>query len=413
MIAKCLQEKYAELVVKIGVNIQPDQILVINSPIECAEFTRLLTTVAFANGAGDVVVNWNDEQLARIRYEGASVDMLAKFPSWRQELYNGYAQQGAAFISIAAHNPSIFQGIDSNKLTTARQAEATALSAYRMRLMSNKNRWCVVSVPTKEWARRIFPELTDTEANFNLWQAIFKAVHVDEVNDPKEIWGEHIKRLQNIAAFLNKANFRALHYINNLGTDLKIELPKGHIWCGGADTSSEEMLFVANMPTEEIFTVPLRQGVNGKVVATKPLHYQGNLIEGIELVFRDGKVVDYKASEGRDILGNLLSLDEGAKYLGEVALVPYNSPIAESGLLFYNTLFDENASCHLALGKAYPTCIVGGDDMSSEELLKIGINDSLIHEDFMIGSADLTVVGTTDNGEKISIMKKGNFAFEC
>ena len=404
-----LLKKYAELVVKVGVNIQKDQILVINTPIECAEFAREISKAAFAAGAHDVVMSWGDELSAHIRFEHGSKELFTEFPEWRVKFCQGYAEQGAAFVSIAARDPQIFSDIDPEKIKLANQAAGAALLEYRERLMSNRNTWCVVSVPTRGWATKVFPEDTEEAAIEKLWQAIFQTVRIGEDVDTVAQWRQHTEFLQKAAAFLNAQKFVKLHYKNAIGTDLTIELPEGHIWSGGAEKSELGTVFVANMPTEEVFSLPKRDGVNGTVVASKPLNYNGNLIEGFKLVFKDGKVVDYSAEKGGEILKGLLETDAGASYLGEVALVPFDSPISQSGILFYNTLFDENASCHLALGKAYPTCIEGGDHMDSVTLLQHGVNDSLVHEDFMVGTRDLEIIGTTADGREIRIFEQGNF----
>ena len=407
-----LLKKYAELVVKVGVNLQPDQLLVINSPIECAEFARLIAKAAFEAGAHDVVVSWGDEELAHIRYAGGKKEIFTEFPEWKVRFYQDYAEQGAAFVSIAARNPEIFKDIEPEKLTLAAQAAGAALLEYRARLMNNENTWCVVSVPTAGWAQKVFPGLAEEEAQARLWQEIFRTVRIEPDKDPAEAWKKHIATLQKAAEFLNKKNFKALHYKNSLGTDLTVELPEGHIWAGGAEKAATGVTFAANMPTEEVYSLPLREGVNGVVYASKPLIYHGNRIENFHLTFKEGRVVDFGAEIGEETLKELIDMDEGSHYLGEVALVPYDSPISQSGILFYNTLFDENAACHLALGKAYPTCLKGGEKMDSVTLLQHGVNDSLVHEDFMIGTADLSIVGTTQEGEEVEIFRDGNFAPE-
>ena len=404
-----LLKKYSALVVRVGVNLQKNQPLVIHAPITCADFVHALASEAYDVGAYDVAVNWNDEGFSHIRFQKANEVRFREFPAWRKAFYDGYAAQGAAFISIAASDPDLYSDIDPKRLTEASRTAGQALMDYRARLMSNKNTWCVVAVPTTAWARKVFPDISEGEAVERLWTEILSAVRVSEHEDAISTWRTHIDVLQKRTAFLNAHAFSELHYQNDLGTDLRIELPKGHVWMGGAEKSTTGTLFAANLPTEEVYTLPKRNGVNGTVVASKPLHYNGNLICGFTLTFHEGKVVAYKAEQGEEHLKELLSTDEGASFLGEVALVPYDSPISQSGILFYNTLFDENASCHLAFGKAYPTCIENGENMTEDELRQHGVNHSLVHEDFMIGTKDLTVVGRTSSGESVTIIEHGNF----
>ena len=405
-----LLAKYARLIVNIGVNLQHNQILVINAPIECAPFARLLAQEAYAAGAHDVVMSWGDEKFARLRYDRAPAVVFSEFPAWRRAFYMDYAEQGAAFVSIAAHDPEIFAGVAPARLTMAQQAAGAALLEYRQRLMSNENTWCVVSVPTAAWAKKVFPNVSADEAQAKLWDAILSTVRVDGKHDVVSAWQKHIQFLHRAAAFLNDNDFASLHYTNEFGTDLTIRLPEGHIWAGGSELSATRVPFVANLPTEEVYTLPDREGVDGTVVATKPLVYQGSLIEHFSLTFEHGKVVSFHAEKGEDVLRSLLETDEGASRLGEVALVPYDSPISKSGLLFYNTLFDENAACHLALGKAYPTCLKDGESMQSVELLQHGVNDSLLHEDFMVGSRELAITGTRRrDGREVPVFRHGNF----
>ena len=406
-----LLKKYAALVIRVGVNLQKDQPLVIHAPITCADFVHALALGGYDAGAYDVAVNWNDEEFAHIRFQKAASERFKEFPAWRKLFYDDHAARGAAFISIAASDPDLYSDIDPKRLTEANQAAGKALMDYRARLMSNKNTWCVVSVPTAAWAHKVFPNCSEAEAVEQLWAQILSAVRVSAEGDPIVAWQTHIARLQKTTAFLNAHAFSELHYQNGLGTDLRIELPKGHIWMGGAEKSAAGTVFAANLPTEEVYTLPKRDGVNGTVVASKPLHYNGNLISGFTLRFHEGKVVEYKAQQGEEHLKELLCTDEGASFLGEAALVPHDSPISKSGILFYNTLFDENASCHLALGKAYPTCIENGEDMTEDELRQHGVNHSIVHEDFMIGTADLTVIGQKPSGESVVIMENGNFSF--
>jgi len=405
-----LQEKYARLIIKTGINIQPNQTLVITSPIECAEFTRIITRIAYQAGAREVVVSWKDELSSQIRYLEAPEEIFEEFPEWQKEFYLSYLHKGAAFLRIAAEDPELMKDVEPERVMKAQKASGTALKEYRESLMSNKNVWSIVSMPTKAWAKKVFPHLADEEAVAELGRAICKTVRADQ-DDPVAAWKKHVQTLKQSMDFMNSHKFMALKYKNSLGTDLTIELPEKHIWLGGSEYSASGVEFIANMPTEEIFTLPKKNGVNGTAVSSKPLNYNGKLIEEFTLTFKDGKVVDCRAKKGEEILKKLIATDEGSCYLGEVALVPHESPISQSNILFYNTLFDENASCHLALGKAYSVCIQDSENKSKEELRQLGMNDSLIHEDFMIGTADLTIIGITAAGEKIPVFKEGNFAF--
>lgn len=405
-----LLDKYAKLVVCTGVNIQKGQRLVINAPIECSDFARRVARAAYEAGGKDVSINWQDEQFARLRYDMAANEVFDEFPQWLQDKFQSYMDDGVAVVSIHASDPAIFKGVDPDKLLRKQKADGLALLDFRSAIMNNKLRWCVVSIPTTAWAKRVFPELSESQAVERLWAKIFAAVRISDDVDPVEAWQQHTGFMEKAHRFLNGLKLRKLHYTNSLGTDLTIKLPKGHIWAGGAEQAADKVWFVANMPTEEVYTLPERDGVDGVVYSSKPLSYRGNIIEGMRLVFKAGKVVEASAKSGEDCLRQLLATDEGASYLGEVALVPYDSPISNSGVLFFNTLFDENAACHLAFGRAYPTCIEGGEDMDSLELARHGVNDSILHEDFMIGTADLDIVGTTEDGRQVQIFKNGNFA---
>lgn len=404
-----LLEKYARLLTKTGVNIQPGQILVITSPIECADFARMIAETAYKEGAHDVVMNWRDELFAKVRFMLAPEKVFEEFPSWQKEFYLSYMKKGAAFISIAASDPEILKDVDPKRVATAQKTANIELKEYRETLMSNKNVWCVASIPTKPWAKKVFPDSAEEDAVEKLWEAIFKAVRVNE-EDPVAAWEVHKANLKKNMEFLNSHHLKSLHFKNSLGTDLTVGLPMGHLWLGGSEYTPGGTEFVANMPTEEVFSMPDKKGVNGHVVSSKPLNYNGNLIENFSLTFKDGKVVDFTAEKGYEVLKKLLETDEGSAYLGEVALVPYDSPISRSKLLFFNTLFDENASCHLAFGKAYPVCIKNGENMSEEQLAAQGVNDSLVHVDFMIGTEDLEITGITVEGKKVPVFIKGNFA---
>lgn len=405
-----LLKKYAKLAIYQGVNVQKNQTLVISSPIECAKFTRMLVEEAYIKGAKEVVVQWNDELTGKLKYKYSPMEVFETIPEWVKESRLSYAKEGACFLSISASDPELLKDVDPKKVATFRKASSIASREFSSRLMSNENAWSIVSIPTVGWAKKVFPNVSEDEAVEKLWNAIFKIVRVDS-QDPVKAWEEHKNTLKKNMDFLNSKRFKSLHYTNSLGTDLIIQLPEKHLWAGGAEFTQDGTEFIANMPTEEIFSMPKKTGVNGKVVSSMPLNYGGNLINNFSLTFKDGKVVDFSAEEGYETLKNLLDTDEGAKYLGEVALVPYNSPISNSNIIFFNTLYDENASCHLAFGKAYSLCIKDGEKMSEEELLKEGANDSLTHVDFMIGTKDLQITGTTYDNEKFDIFVNGNWAF--
>lgn len=383
MINQQTLEKYADLALKTGVNLQKNQALMINAPIEGADFTKIVVRKAYEIGAKNVHINWVDDELTLLKYENAPDEVIEDFPEWRVKLHDMYAEDGAAVLSIRSTNPDLLKDIDSGRVAKANKAAAQAMTNFRKYTMNDLITWSIISIPTGDWAQKIFPDKSKEEAIESLWDAIVKIVRVDQ-EDPIAAWDAHNATLRTARELMNKKNYKKLIY-KAPGTDLELELPEGHVWKGGSAESAKGITFNPNMPTEEVFSMPHKYGVNGTVSSTKPLNYGGSLIDNFTLTFKDGKVVDYKAEQGEDTLKHLLDTDDGARRLGEVALVPHESPVSQSGLIFYNTLFDENASCHIALGKAYPTNLKGGADMNSEELDKHGVNDSLTHVDFMIG----------------------------
>lgn len=402
-------EEYARLLIEVGVNLKPGEPLVISSPVEGVEFIRLLAKRAYELGCSDIHMNWTDDVLTRLKYENAPMEVFEIFPRWKAEPLEECAKKGGKFIYISAEDPQLLQGIDTKKISAFNKASGIALKEYRNYTMNDINSWCVASIPSEGWAERLFPELDMDDAIARLWDAIFEATRMNTEN-PVQSWIDHMYNLELKVKYLNEKKFEALHFTSGNGTDLMVELPDGHIWAGGSSINAKGDQFVANMPTEEVFTLPAKYGVNGIVYSSKPLNYGGNLIENFSLVFENGKVVDFEAEKGQELLAEMMEMDEGSKYLGEVALVPFSSPIQRAGILFLNTLFDENAACHLALGKAYPTCIEGGADMTDEELEAHGVNDSMNHEDFMIGTEDLCIVGITPDGEEVEIFKYGEWA---
>ncbi|MVX64791.1 aminopeptidase [Clostridium chromiireducens] len=404
---KEMLKKYAELVVRTGINLQDKQQLLINSPIECAEFARIIAEIAYEAGAINVIVDYNDEELALIKYNKASMASFEKEPTYAALSREELIKEKTAFISIAARDPELLSGVDPNKISTLAKTSSRTMRKVSSSMMSNEVQWCVVSIPTKGWAKKVFPDVSEAEAVEKLWNSIFSIVRVDK-ESPVSEWNEHLENLKKRKDYLNAKNFKYLHY-KSQGTDLTVELPEGHLWLSGEENTKDGVTFVANIPTEEVFTLPKKDGVNGYVTSKKPLNYGGNVIDNFKLTFKDGKIIGFNAEKGEEILKGLLDTDEGARYLGEVALVGHDSPISNSGLIFFNTLFDENASCHFAFGKAYPSCLKDSDNMSEEELLSKGVNDSLTHVDFMIGSAELEIIGETIGGEKIQVFKNGDW----
>ncbi|QAS53212.1 aminopeptidase [Halobacillus litoralis] len=402
-------QKYAELALRTGVNLQDGQLLMINSTIDGAEFTRIVAQKAFEMGAKDVHINWGDDTLTRMKYEHADQETLSNVPQWQQQKFTYFAEQGAAILSIRSTDPDLLKGIDAGKVAAANKARAEAMATFRDYTMNDRIQWSIVSIPIPAWAQKIFPDENVETAVEKLWEQIFSIVRVDQ-EDPIAAWEEHNRTLIKAREYLNKKQYQKLIY-KAPGTDLEVALPKGHIWKGGPSKTVEGgVQFNPNMPTEEVFTAPHKYGVEGTVSSTKPLNYGGNVIDDFSVTFKEGKVVDYSAEEGSETLQHLLDTDEGSRRLGELALVPHESPISQSGLIFYNTLYDENASCHLALGKAYPNNMTGGSDMSEDELDRNGVNHSLSHVDFMMGSEELDIDGVLEDGTTEPVMRNGSWA---
>ena len=407
--SKGRREEYARLLVKVGLNLQQGQPLVISCPGDCAPFARLCAAAAYDAGASRVELDWQDDALTRLRYLRADDAVFDVCPPWRQSLRVDNVRAGAAFLSIHAEDPAALSGVDAGRIRRANRAAGEALREFREATRQNRVQWCVASIPVPAWARAVFPELPEEAAMSRLWERIFEAVHVEQDGDAVGAWHEHIARLTRHRDWLNGLRLRALHYRNALGTDLMVELPEGHFWVAGEERTPAGVPFVPNLPTEEVFTAPRRDGVNGRVVASLPLVLDGNVVRGFALTLERGRIVHVEAEEGETVLRNAVAVDEGASYLGEVALVPFDSAISRTGTLFYNTLFDENASCHLAFGSAYP-CIAGSEHMSEAERLKRGLNASMTHVDFMIGTPDLSIVGIRQDGSEVPVFVDGNFA---
>ncbi len=404
-----LKQDYADLIIKMGLNIQKGQRLLITCPVEGADFARICAKSAYDAGCREVVMRWTDDTLSRYKYLYADGEIFDSVNQWEIDLLDIMSEEGAAYLAIYSEDPESLKGVEPDRIKRAQIAGGKAHEKFRLREMRNDFPWCVVSIPTLAWSKAVFPELDEDEAMMKLWGEILNACRVDG-GDALANWKAHSDELQNHVRILNEYNFKYLRYKNSAGTDLTLELPEDHFWAGGEEKSSAGQLFSANIPTEEVFTLPKKDSMNGTIVATKPLSHNGTLIDGFSFKVENGKIVQVHAEKGEEILRDAISVDEGASYFGEVALVPYDSPISNSGILFFNTLFDENASCHFAFGEAYP-CIKGSEEMSEDELKERGVNFSITHVDFMVGSSDLEITGTTHDGEEVPVFRNGNFVF--
>lgn len=403
-------KEYAALLVNVGLNVQKGQIVCIRTPVECSDFAEMCAEEAYKAGSREVIVIWINDKLSRMRYSYADDSVFDSFPEWEKQQFDYLAENKAAVLNIYAADPEALSGIDSSKISRSSKARGLALKKYYEAQMSNEFQWCIGSIPIPSWSKKVFPDNTnESEVETMLWEAIFKTVHISGNGDSVQRWREHIKNNAELCRKLNSFNFKLLEYKSELGTDFTCELPEGHLWLGAAEKTKDGVAFVANMPTEEIFTAPKKHGINGKIVASKPLCIDGAVIDGIKFTVKDGKIIHAEADKGNDTLQKAITLDEGASYFGEIALVPFDSPISSMNILFYNTLFDENASCHMAFGEAYP-CIKNGNEMSRKELDEHDLNYSITHEDFMIGTRKLSIVGIDHDGNRIQIFKDGNFA---
>lgn len=403
-----LLQKYAHLLVKSGINVQKGHTVVISVDVEQAKLARLLVKEAYKLGAKEVIVKWTDDEVNRETFIHAPQDVLTDIPQYKVDESLAHIKEGASRLSVRSADPDSLKGVDSNKVAAYQSAVGKALHEQRKATQSNKVSWLVAAAAGKKWAAKIWPDLSEEEQMEALWTQIFCAVHLFD-EDPVETWKKKDVLLDTKAEELNKEQFVALHY-SAPGTDLTVGLPKGHRWEGAGSLNARGERFMANMPTEEVFTAPDANRVDGTVVSTKPLSYAGVTISGMEFTFKDGKVVTVSAEEGEDVLKKLVETDEGSARLGEAALVPHESPISMSGVTFYNTLFDENASNHLALGSAYAFNLQGGTEMSEDELKEAGLNRSNVHVDFMIGSAEMDIDGIREDGTRVPVFRKGTWA---
>lgn len=406
-----LLRQYAAFAVRVGVNPQKGQTLIITAPIEGAAFVRLCAQEAYDAGVREVVVKYDDEKLNRIRMERTALEVLTDVKPHILRSYLDYAESegGACILNVLASDPEIYKGLDPEKINRVSATRRAALKPWRDKTLKDEVQWSIVAIPSAAWAAKIFPGQADAEEK--LWQAIFDVCRVKENGDVVAAWKEHVARTTARRDRLNALQLDSIRLQSANGTDLTVGLADGHIWEGAQSKTPEGYTFIANIPTEEVFTAPHRERVNGVVHGTKPYVYNGNLIENFWVRFENGLVVEHHAEKGEELLGKLLDTDPGARRIGEIALVPASSPINQSGLLFYNTLFDENAACHIAFGQGYPGTVEGGNAMTQEELLSCGVNSSLVHEDVMVGAADMTITGITKDGGTVSIFENGEWAF--
>lgn len=403
-------KKYAELLLKKGVNIKPNQPLLIIGPMESIEFTRLLTEIAYQMGVVDIDYIFEDKMLEKITLLRLSEENIMKSILFDRSKIEECCKKNGAVIFLEGSSPDAYEGVPTSKMEAARKIMRISQPTAKEKRSKYEMPWLIAAVATPKWAKTVFP---DEEDSLNkLWDAIFKCCLVYE-NDPISAWDKKISVAEKQKDILNKLHLTELHYENNLGTDLTVTLPEQSIWEGAASyMPKENRQIVVNIPTEEIFTSPDYHGTNGIVYASKPLVYQGNLIDKFNITFKDGKAVEVHAEQGEDLLKSIINNDPQASYLGELALVEYDSPISNSNVLFYTTLYDENAACHIALGDGFPLTIENGETMSKEELMKLGINKSDIHVDFMIGTKDLKITGKDKEGKEYTIFEDGNFKIE-
>lgn len=406
---KTIIKKYARLIAEVGANVQKGQEVIIRSEVENPEFALILTDECYKLGASKVTIEWRYGPLTKLNYKKRSLKTLSTVEDWEIEKLKHRAKTLPVLILIECDDPDSLKGVNQEKVAKSRMAVMKKTKPISD-TMSDKYQWCIAAIPGKKWAKKVFPNDSASVAVKKLWDAILYTSRVTE--DPVKAWKEHNEDLLNRSNYLNSLNLRYLCYKSSNGTDLKVGLiDRGTFMGGGETTLGTNVYYNPNIPTEEVFTSPKAGDVEGIVYATKPLSYQGELIENFWVRFKDGKVVETGGEKNAELLEKLVNMDEGARMLGECALVPYDSPINNSGILFYNTLFDENCCCHLALGRGFNNTLRGYENMTFEECKKAGINDSSVHVDFMIGSKDLTIDGIDDKGNKIAIFKNGNWAF--
>lgn len=406
-----MYQKLARLIVRRGLNVQKGQPVVIKIDVRHHDFADMLVKEAYEAGAKTVEIDWKDPFLTTCRTLYEDEETLCDVPQWMYDQIRTRQDNGVCSVSVLSTSPDCFKDADHAKMAKMNIAVSKKTKDLSSYFMNNIGQWCVVGIPDVQWAKSLFPELSEEEAFEKLENAIFEVSRVDEKHDPVETWEKHDATLVENAKKMNAYAFDSLHFTSELGTDITVGLVKNHIWAGGNGTTPAGVVFDPNIPTEEIFCMPDNTRINGIVYASKPLLFAGQRIEDFWLKFENGRVVDFDAKKGLDSLTALLNTDEGSRSLGEVALVPFDSPVSHTGILFCNTLYDENAACHLALGACYPENIAGGADMSEEELAGYHGNDSAVHEDFMFGTRELSADGLTTDGQVIPVFRHGNFVW--
>ena len=405
---KTVLRKYAKLIVNKGVSIKKGDRVVINAELDQPEFVKMVVEECYKSGAAKVEVDWSYAPLSKIHIKNRSLKVLSTLENWEIEKWNHRKETLPAMIYLISEDPDGQKGVDMKKAAKAMQAKSKIIKPIRNE-MENKYKWCIAAVPGADWAKKMFPELSKRAAVEKLWEVILFTSRVDD--DPEAAWDAHNEDLKNRCDYLNSLGLVSLEYKSSNGTDLRVGLIENALFLGGGEYTLGGEFFNPNIPTEEVFISPKAGEAEGIVYSSKPLSYQGMMIENFYVKFEGGKVVEVGAEKGEELLKEIVAMDAGAAQLGECALVPQKSPVAESGLIFYNTLFDENAACHLALGMGFSNCIKNYENYTLKECQDMGINDSIIHEDFMIGTDDLSIIGVTKDGARVEIFKDGNWAF--
>ncbi len=405
---KTVLREYARLIVRCGVNVQKGQEVMVYAGLDQPEFVKLVVEEAYKAKASKVIVEWSYDALTKLHVRYQSVKTLGTVPEWQKARQQHFCDVLPARIHLVSDDPDGLKGINMGKMAKARQMSYPILRPY-IDQRDGKQQWCIAAVPGAAWAKKVFPGMRASQAIEKLWEAILFTSRVNE--DPVKAWEEHNADLRRRCEYLNSLSIRSLHYTADNGTDLTVGMIPEAVFCGGAEVSRQGITFNPNIPTEECFISPMRGEAEGIVYSSKPLSYQGQLIENFSIRFENGKAVEARAEKNEELLNTLIHMDEGAAYLGECALVPQRSPICEIGILFYNTLFDENAACHLAMGMGFADTIKGFEEKTLEECRALGINDSMVHEDFMIGCDTMNIDAICEDGTVVPVFRNGNWAF--